>query len=90
MNYKRPGNLARLASATVNLANLTSAHSQLVKQKDIVAVLCLLSANPRLVEVRIQGTQGPPALLPQVRANREQGESRRCATVFACQYTVGF
>lgn len=51
LNLKRPGNLAYLASATVNLADLSSAHAQLVKQKDIVTVLCLLSAHPKLVEV---------------------------------------
>ncbi len=48
---KRPSNLAYLTSASVNLADLTSAHAQLVKQKDIVTVLCLLSAHPKLVEV---------------------------------------
>lgn len=51
LNLKRPGNLAYLASASVNLAALTSAHAQLVKQKDVVTVLCLLSAYPKLVEV---------------------------------------
>ncbi|CAM9705796.1 unnamed protein product [Ectocarpus sp. 8 AP-2014] len=50
LNLKRPGNLAYLASASVNLADLKSAHAQLVKQKDIVTVLCLLSEQPKLVE----------------------------------------
>ncbi|CAN0407480.1 unnamed protein product, partial [Ectocarpus sp. 8 AP-2014] len=50
LNVKRPGNLAYLASASVNLADLKSAHAQLVKQKDIVTVLCLLSEQPKLVE----------------------------------------
>lgn len=52
LNQKRPANLARLASASVNLADLQSAHAQLVKQKDMVAVLCLLSAHSKLVEVQ--------------------------------------
>ncbi|CAM9130756.1 unnamed protein product, partial [Ectocarpus fasciculatus] len=50
LNVKRPGNLAYLASASVNLADLKSAHAQLVKQKDMVTVLCLLSEQPKLVE----------------------------------------
>ena len=53
MNQKRPRNLARLASATVNLANLQSAHAQLVKQKDLVAVICLLCTHHKLIEVCI-------------------------------------
>ena len=55
LNQKRPDNLARLAAAVVNLADLPSARAQLVKQKDIVAVLCLLAANSRLVEVSTRG-----------------------------------
>lgn len=51
LNLKRPGNLAYLTSASVNLADLKSSHAQLVKQKDIVTVLCLLSSHPKLVEV---------------------------------------
>ena len=54
MNQKRPRNLARLASATVNLANLQSAHAQLVKQKDLVAVMCLLCMHHKLIEVQHQ------------------------------------
>lgn len=51
LNLKRPGNLAYLASASVNLADLKSSHAQLVKQKDIVTVLCQLASHPKLVEV---------------------------------------
>eukprot|EP00903_Cladosiphon_okamuranus_P019404 g17841.t1 len=50
LNLKRPENLAYLTSASVNLADLKSSHAQLVKQKDIVTVLCLLSSHPKLVE----------------------------------------
>lgn len=52
LNQKRPTNLARLASSSLNLADLQSAHAQMVKQKDMVTVLRLLSAHPKLVEVQ--------------------------------------